>query len=88
MDNTELAVATWNTMWASGSTSRAVRVRRRLREVDADLLVVTEGQRDLLPDGGHVADAGTHSGGTTSPPIPAGARPCCGRGGRSPRWQR
>ncbi|MCK8671560.1 hypothetical protein M1M07_10565 [Rhodococcus sp. HM1] len=61
-------MATWNAMWASGSTSRAVRVRR-LRAVDADLLVVTEGQRDLLSDGGHVADAGTHGGyGITSHP--------------------
>ncbi|MFE2123543.1 endonuclease/exonuclease/phosphatase family protein [Rhodococcus aetherivorans] len=69
VDNTELTVATWNTIWASGSTSRAVRVRRRLRAVDADLLVVTEGQRDLLPDGGHVADAGSHWGyDTTSHP--------------------
>lgn len=62
VDSTEFTVATWNTMWASGSNPRAVRVRSRLREVDADLLVVTEGQRDLLPDGGHVADAGTHWG--------------------------
>ncbi len=31
--------------------------------MDADLLVVTEGQRDLLPAGSHVADAGTDWGG-------------------------
>ncbi|MDV2474337.1 endonuclease/exonuclease/phosphatase family protein [Rhodococcus zopfii] len=49
-------------MWASGSNTRAVRVRRLLREADADLLVVTEGQADLLPDGGHVVDAGTDWG--------------------------
>ncbi|MGV9746385.1 hypothetical protein ACWDTG_15900 [Rhodococcus zopfii] len=54
MDSSELTVATWNTMWASGAGARAVRVLRRLREVDADPLVVTEGQRDRLPDGGHV----------------------------------
>lgn len=82
MDDIELTVATWNTMWASGTGARAARVRHRLRAVDADLLVVTEGQRDLLPDGGHVVDAGTDRD-TTSPPILTDARPCCGHGGRS-----
>lgn len=45
-------------MWATGDSPRATRVRGRLREVDADLLVVTEGRLDLVPDGGHVVDAG------------------------------
>ncbi|WP_287220869.1 endonuclease/exonuclease/phosphatase family protein [Rhodococcus sp. (in: high G+C Gram-positive bacteria)] len=62
MDDIELTVATWNTMWASGTGARAARVRHRLHAVDADLLIVTEGQRDLLPDGGHVVDAGTDWG--------------------------
>ncbi|MCK0093744.1 endonuclease/exonuclease/phosphatase family protein [Rhodococcus sp. F64268] len=49
-------------MWATGSGPRATRVRNCLRDVNADLLVVTEGRRDLLPDGGYVVDAGTNWG--------------------------
>ncbi|MDS1114238.1 endonuclease/exonuclease/phosphatase family protein [Gordonia westfalica] len=59
---TELTVATWNIMWANGSSARGRRVRNILREVDADLLIVTEGQRDLLPEGGHIVDAGSDWG--------------------------
>lgn len=33
-------------------------VRQRLATTAADVLVVTEGRRGLLPDGGHVVDAG------------------------------
>ncbi|MFL1591311.1 endonuclease/exonuclease/phosphatase family protein [Rhodococcus ruber] len=70
MENTELTVATWNTMWATASSPRGQRIRHLLREADADLLIVTEGQRDLLPDGGHVADAGTDWGyDTTAHPL-------------------
>ncbi len=50
-------------MWATGSSARGRRVRNILREVDADLLIVTEGQRDLLPEGGHIVDAGSDWGG-------------------------
>ncbi|MBA5848467.1 endonuclease/exonuclease/phosphatase family protein [Gordonia amicalis] len=49
-------------MWATGSSARGRRVRNILREVDADLLIVTEGQRDLLPEGGHIVDAGSDWG--------------------------
>lgn len=62
METNEFTVATWNSMWASGSGPRAARIRGRIRDVDADLLVVTEGSRDLLPAGGHAVDAGTDWG--------------------------
>ncbi|WP_226950022.1 hypothetical protein [Rhodococcus rhodochrous] len=70
MENAGLTVATWNTMWATASSPRGRRIRRLLSEVDADLPVVTEGQRDLLPDGGHIVDAGTDWGyDTTAHPL-------------------
>ncbi|GAA1459334.1 endonuclease/exonuclease/phosphatase family protein [Williamsia maris] len=54
----EITVGTWNTEWAPGKGIRATMVRERLAAANADVLVVTEGRRDLLPDGGHVADGG------------------------------
>lgn len=51
-------MATWNIGWAPTTGKRGPLVQAKLREVDADLLVVTEGQRGLLPEGGHVVDAG------------------------------
>ncbi|MBJ7288538.1 MAG: endonuclease/exonuclease/phosphatase family protein, partial [Williamsia sp.] len=54
----EMTVGTWNTEWAPASGIRATMVRERLAAATADVLVVTEGRRDLLPGGGHVADGG------------------------------
>ncbi|WP_051636958.1 endonuclease/exonuclease/phosphatase family protein [Rhodococcus sp. UNC363MFTsu5.1] len=68
MDTREITVATWNAQWARGSSPRGMLVAARLREVAADLLVVTEGSRDLLPPGGHVIDAGADWG-YESPPY-------------------
>ncbi|MFC4605852.1 hypothetical protein [Rhodococcus kronopolitis] len=49
MSSEEITVASWNTEWTPVPGGRGPRVRERLREVDADILVVTEGQRGLLP---------------------------------------
>ncbi len=54
----EITVGTWNTEWAPSSGIRATMVRDRLTAATADVLVVTEGRRDLLPGGGHMADGG------------------------------
>ncbi|MGJ0119796.1 endonuclease/exonuclease/phosphatase family protein [Williamsia sp. MIQD14] len=59
MDRTpEITVATWNTAWATVGSRRGQLIRQRLTDTDADVLVVTEGRRGLLAEGGHVADGG------------------------------
>ncbi|MGW5524659.1 endonuclease/exonuclease/phosphatase family protein [Gordonia sp. NPDC003950] len=58
---TDIAVASWNTQWAPHS-GRGVRVKAHIADLDADILVITEGQHWLLPDGGHAVDAGTDWG--------------------------
>lgn len=60
--NGTLTVATWNTGWATLSSQKGVRVTARLKATAADIIVITEGARDLLPSGGHVTDAGTDWG--------------------------
>ena len=56
--NTALTVATWNTQWATLRTDRGTRIAAKLESIDADIIVVTEGTRDLLPGNGQVLDAG------------------------------
>ena len=58
VNSTEITVATWNTEWAPSAGRRGPLVRARLADTAADILVVTEGRRGLLPDGGYVVDAG------------------------------
>jgi hypothetical protein len=58
-------VATWNVEWAKPGSKRGDRVTALLRGLDADILVVTEGFGGLLPDEGHVIDAGDDWGYTT-----------------------
>ncbi len=58
VNSTEITVATWNTGWAPSAGRRGPLVRARLADTTADILVVTEGRRGLLPDGGYVVDAG------------------------------
>ncbi len=53
-----LAVATWNAQWAALKTDRGSRVAAKLRSTDADVIVVTEGVRGLLPADGDAIDAG------------------------------
>lgn len=58
----ELNVATWNTQWATLRTDRGSRVAAKLAALGADVIVVTEGARDLLPTNGQVFDAGADWG--------------------------
>jgi endonuclease/exonuclease/phosphatase family metal-dependent hydrolase len=53
-----LSVATWNTEWATPGNDRGRRIAAILRTAGADIAVVTEGVRGLLPVGGSVVDAG------------------------------
>ncbi|WP_037184810.1 endonuclease/exonuclease/phosphatase family protein [Rhodococcus sp. UNC23MFCrub1.1] len=58
MSNTGTTVATWNVEWATTRGRRGAEVRDRLAGTGADILVVTEGRRGLLPDGGYILDGG------------------------------
>lgn len=57
-----LRIGTWNTEWTSPRTDRGKLVRALLADPDCDILCVTEGTEDLLPDGGHLIDAGSNWG--------------------------
>ncbi|MGB0972317.1 MAG: endonuclease/exonuclease/phosphatase family protein [Mycobacterium sp.] len=53
-----ITVATWNTEWATPSSARGPRIAAVLAAAEADVVVVTEGVRELLPAGGCAVDAG------------------------------
>jgi len=53
-----ISVATWNTQWATPSSDRGPRISSILAAIDADIIVVAEGVRDLLPKDGYAMDAG------------------------------
>jgi exonuclease III len=57
-----ILVATWNTQWATNSTDRGLRIASRLETLGADVAVVTEGVRELLPSDGFIVDAGDNWG--------------------------
>jgi endonuclease/exonuclease/phosphatase family metal-dependent hydrolase len=57
-----LRVATWNVEWAKPGSVRGERVRALLADLAADILIVTEGSAALLPEGGHIIDAGADWG--------------------------
>ncbi|HQE16476.1 MAG TPA: endonuclease/exonuclease/phosphatase family protein [Mycobacterium sp.] len=57
-----ISVATWNTQWASMSSDRGPRIASILAAQSADVVVVTEGVRELLPSTGSVVDAGNDWG--------------------------
>lgn len=58
-----LTVVTWNVEWAPPRKREAI--RQRLLALDADVIVLTEGDRGVLPDGGHWIDGGSDWGYTT-----------------------
>lgn len=64
-----LTVATWNTRWATLRSRHGFRVAARLKATAADIFVVTEGARELLPSSGHLIDAGTDWGYRTTNPA-------------------
>ena len=53
-----LRVGTWNTQWASPGTKRARSVSAALAAAECDIICLTEGYAEVLPDGGHIIDAG------------------------------
>lgn len=51
-------MATWNIQWATPSSDRGPRIAAILDAADSDVIVVTEGVRELLPAHGYTVDAG------------------------------
>lgn len=56
-----LSIATWNVEWATPNSSKGKRIARILQELQADVIVLTEGCAELLPPG-NVVDAGNDWG--------------------------
>lgn len=63
----QLTVTTWNTQWATLKTDRGHRVAKTLSAPDSDIIVVTEGVRNLLPREGQAVDAGDDWGYSPKP---------------------
>lgn len=51
-------IGTWNTRWAKPGTPRGQRVGAALAVAGCDILCVTEGYAKILPQPGHLVDAG------------------------------
>jgi endonuclease/exonuclease/phosphatase family metal-dependent hydrolase len=56
-----IRIATWNAEWASPDSGVGNRIKEIIHNTESDVFVVTEGCRELLPDG-YVAEAGTNWG--------------------------
>jgi endonuclease/exonuclease/phosphatase family metal-dependent hydrolase len=56
-----MRVATWNVEWADPDTSRGSRARAALASLEASIIVLTEGCRELLPPG-NTTDGGSDWG--------------------------
>ena len=57
-----LRIGTWNTEWTPPGKVRGELVRALLADSDCDILCVTEGVAEILPNGGHLIDAGSDWG--------------------------
>ncbi|MXY70592.1 MAG: endonuclease/exonuclease/phosphatase family protein [Acidobacteriia bacterium] len=53
-----IRIGTWNTRWAKPSSIGGKIISKVLAASDCDVLCVTEGFAGILPEGGHVIDAG------------------------------
>ncbi|MDE0101514.1 MAG: hypothetical protein OXN89_03975 [Bryobacterales bacterium] len=51
-------IGTWNTEWVKPDAPKGNIISYQLAATDCDILCVTEGYAGILPDGGHVIDAG------------------------------
>lgn len=54
METRTARIGVWNVQWATPRSKRAPHIQKILRELKADVLVVTEGVEGILPGGGHV----------------------------------
>lgn len=55
-------IGVWNVQWATPRSKRAPHIQKILRDLEADVLVVTEGVEGILPEGGHVVTSGEDYG--------------------------
>ena len=56
-----IRIATWNVEWATPETKAGKRIQQIIYQIDADIFVLTEGCKELMPDG-FVLDGGTDWG--------------------------
>ena len=56
-----IRLATWNVEWATPETKAGKRIQQIINQIDADIFVLTEGCKELLPEG-FVLDGGTDWG--------------------------
>ena len=56
-----IRAATWNVEWATPETKAGKRIQQIINQIDADIFVLTEGCRELMPEG-FVLDGGTDWG--------------------------
>ena len=62
-----IRVATWNVGWTSSRSRHFEKSRALVEELGADLLILTETTRDLVPAGGYLAKGGPDWGYETTP---------------------
>ena len=56
-----IRLATWNVEWATPESKAGKRIQQIIKQIDADIFVLTEGCRELMPEG-FVLDGGTDWG--------------------------
>ena len=56
-----IRVATWNVKWATPETKAGKRIQQIIEQIDADIFVLTEGCKELMPEG-FVLDGGAEWG--------------------------
>jgi endonuclease/exonuclease/phosphatase family metal-dependent hydrolase len=56
-----IRVATWNVEWATPETKAGKRIQQIIKQIDPDIFVLTEGCRELMPEG-FFLDGGTDWG--------------------------
>lgn len=56
-----IRVATWNVEWSTPETKAGKRIQQIINQIDADVFVLTEGCKELMPEG-FVLDGGTDWG--------------------------
>ena len=56
-----IRIATWNVEWATPETKAGRRIQQIINQIDADIFVLTEGCKELMPEG-FVLDGGTDWG--------------------------
>ena len=56
-----IRIATWNVEWATPETKAGKRIQQIIEQIDADIFVLTEGCKELMPEG-FVLDGGSDWG--------------------------